>query len=146
MLLFSNLLKKWSENVKNICLFLGKIGFFGRVTKKFSGIWCVVSLSFATTYCYVFLCMDLYKAIQQMRQLSKENIPFSFSFMSYNSTKQHSEGIVSVRRARLRKREFIKHHKNAEIVEAYIDLDTMECKRFYQPLLMMFNGEKISLK
>ncbi|MBR2006369.1 MAG: hypothetical protein IKA01_00120 [Alistipes sp.] len=90
--------------------------------------------------------MDLYEAIRQMRQLSKENIPFSFSFMSYNSAEQHSEGIVSVRRARLQKRESIKHHKNAEIVEAYIDLDTMECKRFYQPLLMMFNGEKISLK
>ena len=103
-------------------------------------------MSFVTTSCDVILCMDLYKAIQEMRRLSKENIPFSFSFMSYNSTKQNSEGVVSVRRARLLKRESIEHHKNAEIVEAYIDLDTMECKRFYQPLLMLFNGEKISLK
>lgn len=81
-----------------------------------------------------------------MRRLSKENIPFGFSFMSYNSSAQCSEGVVTVRRARLLKRESIKHHKNAEIVEAYMDLDTMECKRFYQPLLMQFNGEKISLK
>lgn len=33
-LLFSDLLKRWSEKVQNISLFLGKIGFFGRVAKK----------------------------------------------------------------------------------------------------------------
>ena len=33
-----------------------------------------------------------------------------------------------------------------EIVEAYIDLETMQCRRFYQPLLMFFNGEKVVLR
>lgn len=66
--------------------------------------------------------------------------------MSYNSTERKSEGVVTVRRARLLKRESEKYHKNADIVEAYIDLDTMECKRFYQPLLMFFNGEKVVLQ
>ena len=90
--------------------------------------------------------MDLYDAIKEMRRLSSENISFGFSFMSYNSTERKSEGVVTVRRAILLKRESEKYHKNADIVEAYIDLDTMECKRFYQPLLMFFNGEKVVLQ
>ena len=51
-----------------------------------------------------------------------------------------------MRRARLLKRERIEHHKHAEIVEAYIDLETMQYRRFYQPLLMFFNGEKVVLR
>ena len=90
--------------------------------------------------------MNLYDAIKEMRRLSSENKSFGFSFMSYNSTERKSEGVVTVRRARLLKRESDKYHKNADIVEAYIDLDTMECKRFYQPLLMFFNGEKVVLQ
>lgn len=80
-----------------------------------------------------------------MRRLTAEGKSFSFSFMSYNSDKGTSEGVVEVRRARLRKRETKEHHRNAGMVEAYTDLDTMEPRRFYQPLLMSFNGEKTVL-
>lgn len=90
--------------------------------------------------------MDLYEAIKEMRRLSAENVPFSFSFMSCNLTANSSEGVVTVRRARLLKRESVKHHKHAEIVEAYLDLDTMESRRFYQPLLMAFNGKRVVLQ
>ena len=90
--------------------------------------------------------MDLSDAITELRRLSSETTSFGISFMSYNSTERKSEGVVTVRRARLLKRESEKYHKNADIVEAYIDLDTMECKRFYQPLLMFFNGEKVVLQ
>ncbi|MBQ2993689.1 MAG: hypothetical protein IJE21_07300 [Alistipes sp.] len=90
--------------------------------------------------------MDLYDAIKEMRRLSAENRPFGFSFMSCNLTDRSSEGVVTVRHARLLKRESVKYHKNAEIVEAYLDLDTMESRRFYQPLLMYFNGEKVVLR
>ena len=90
--------------------------------------------------------MDLYDAIHQMRELSKEGKSFEFSFMSYNSTDGTSDGVVLVHHARLLKRERIENHKDAEIVEAYINLDTMEPRRFYQPLLMTFNGQKVTLK
>lgn len=90
--------------------------------------------------------MNLYEAIREMRRISAEKGVFSFSFMSYNSAAQRSDGVVIVRRARLLKRETIKHHKNAEIVEAFIDLDTMQPKRFYQILLMSFNGQKVNLR
>lgn len=90
--------------------------------------------------------MDLYEAIKQMRKLSAEGTPFSFTFMSYNATAGTSDGIIEVRRARLRKREKSEHHRDAEIVEAYLDLDTMQPRRFYQPLLMSFNGVKVKLQ
>lgn len=90
--------------------------------------------------------MDLYDAIKEMRRLSSEGKSFSFTFMSYNSTESKSDGIVAVHHARLLKRERKENHRDAEMVEAYLNLDTMEVRRFYQPLLMTFNGEKVTLK
>lgn len=89
--------------------------------------------------------MTVFQAIEEMRKLTNEGKMFSFSFMSYNSTKGISEGIVYVEHARLRNRECISFHKYADFVESYLDLDTMQPRRFYQPLLMTFNGEKLSL-
>lgn len=93
-----------------------------------------------------FCTMDLYDAIKEMRRLSSEGKSFSFTFMSYNSSKGTSEGIVSVQHGRLRKRERAEFHADAEMVEAYTDLDTMADRRFWQPLLMTFNGEKVILQ
>ena len=93
----------------------------------------------------IFEAMNVYEAIREMRRLTAEGIPFSFSFMSYNSDSGKSDGIVEVRRAKLRKRESASHHRYADFVEAYTDLDTMEPRRFYQPLLMTFNGQKTIL-
>lgn len=90
--------------------------------------------------------MDVYEAIDRMRRLSAEGQTFSFSFMSCNLSAGTSEGVVNVPHARLRKREKKEFHRHADMVEAYINLDTLECRRFYQPLLMTFNGEKVTLR
>lgn len=90
--------------------------------------------------------MDVYEAIDKMRQLTAEGKSFSFSFMSCNLSTCTSEGVVYVSHARLRKRERKEFHLHADMVEAYINLDTLECRRFYQPLLMTFNGEKVTLR
>lgn len=90
--------------------------------------------------------MDLYEAIHRGRELSKAGKPFSFSFMSYNSQVGTSEGVVEVRNGRFLSREDKRHHRDAEIVERYINLDTMETRHFYQPLLMTFEGEKVILQ
>lgn len=90
--------------------------------------------------------MDVYEAIDKMRRLSSEGKTFNFSFMSCNLSAGTSEGVVYVPHARLRKRECREHHLHADMVEAYINLDTMENRRFYQPLLMTFNGEKVTLR
>ena len=102
----------------------------------------VLSLPPAAGY---FCPMKLFEAIKQMRELTKAREPFSFSFMSYNATSQSSGGIVEVRHARLSPRTMEAHHQHAEIVEEYVNVDTGEPRRFYQPLLMSFNGQKVEL-
>ena len=89
--------------------------------------------------------MNVYEALTEMRRLSEEDRSFSFSFMSYNPTKGTSDGIVYVRRGVLRHRETKEHNKNADIIEGYTDLETGEPRRFYQPLRMTFNGQKLIL-
>jgi hypothetical protein len=89
--------------------------------------------------------MNVFEAITEMRRLSREGGSFSFSFMSYNPTKGTSDGVVYVHRGVLRKRESEDYNRNAELIEAYTDLETGEPRRFYQPLLMTFNGQKLIL-
>lgn len=89
--------------------------------------------------------MKLYEAIDEMRRLSKEGIPFSFTYMSYNSTKGTSDGIVHVQQARLVKRESEQFNKFAEDQERYYNLTTGEVRRFWHPLLMFLNGETVKI-
>lgn len=86
--------------------------------------------------------MKIWDAIREMRRLSKENTPFSFTYMSYSIQTGHSEGVVHVRRARLLQRESLKFNQYAEDMERYLNLDTGEARHFWQPLLMSFDGEK----
>ena len=81
-----------------------------------------------------------------MRRLSAEGVPFGFTFMSYDATARVSKGVIEVRHARLLKREKQENHRDAEFVEAYLDLDTCQARRFYQTLLMSFNGQKVVLQ
>ena len=97
-------------------------------------------------FCQVkFALVKLYDAIHEMRRLTREGVPFSFTYMSYNQTKGTSDGIIHVRSAKLRKRESREFNRNAEDQEAYLNLDTNEPRRFWHPLLMEFNGEKVTL-
>jgi hypothetical protein len=90
--------------------------------------------------------LTVFKAINEMRELSAKGISFSFSFMSYNQSKQTSEGIVEVRNARFRNKSPMVFYENSELMEPYYDLDINEPRRFYQPTLMTFNGRKVTLK
>lgn len=96
-------------------------------------------------YPIIFASVKLYDAIHEMRRLTREGVPFSITYMSYNSTKGTSDGIITVRSAKLRKRESRESNRNAEDQEAYLNLDTNEPRRFWHPLLMEFNGEKVTL-
>ncbi len=89
--------------------------------------------------------MTVYEAIEDMRRKSKNKEFFSFTFMSYNSSKNHSDGIVSVRNARLRKRPVKADNKNHEYQLSYFDFDEMQPKQFWIPLLMAYNGQKVDL-
>lgn len=87
----------------------------------------------------------VYQAINEMQDLSKQDRPFSFSFMSYSDTKQTTQGVCTVRRARLKLTDKREQYHNADALIEYIDLDTMEHRRFYIPALMTFNGQRLIL-
>ena len=89
--------------------------------------------------------MDVYTAIHRMREMSDRGIACSFTYMSYSEDNNKSHGIVEVLHGRLRKQSAVKDNRNADIMLNYIDLDTNEYRRFYQPLLMEFEGQKLEL-
>lgn len=89
--------------------------------------------------------MDVYTAIHQMREMSERGIAFSFSYMTYSEDDNKSHGVVEVLHGRLRKQSQVKNNRNTDIMLNYIDLDTNEYRRFYQPLLMEFEGQKLEL-
>ena len=89
--------------------------------------------------------MTVFQAINEMRDLSKKEIPFGFTFMTWSETKQSCDGIKEVRRARLKNRTKEADFLNTEMIEEYIDLDTLEHRRFYHPGLMTFNGKKLQI-
>lgn len=89
--------------------------------------------------------LTVYEAISAMRKLSAQGQEVSFSFMSYSESRQETEGIVEVRRARLRPRSQDADFLNGDLLEPYTDLDTLELRRFNIPTLMTFNGQKTTL-
>ena len=92
------------------------------------------------------LCvMDVFKAIEEMRRLSALRESFSFSYMSYSHTRRKSDGIVTVRRARLCKQDRKERNQYADYMLDYTDLDTGETASCWQPLLLTFNETELEL-
>lgn len=89
--------------------------------------------------------LTVYEALNAMRKRSAQQQPFSFSFMSYDRTRQRTDGIIEVRRAVLKRRTQEADYLNADMIEEYIDMDTLEHRRFYHPTLMTFNGQRLQL-
>jgi hypothetical protein len=89
--------------------------------------------------------LTVYQAIDEMRRLSREDIPFSFTFMSYSDRSDTSHGIVEVQKARLKNRTKEADWHNSEMMEEYIDLNTFDHRRFYHCTLMSFNGNRLKL-
>lgn len=90
--------------------------------------------------------MNIYTAIEEMRRLSERRESFSFSFMSYSHTRRKSDGVMTVRRARLCKQSRKERNRYADYMLNYIDLDTGERASCWQPLLLTFNDEELELK
>lgn len=84
-------------------------------------------------------------ALKRMRDLSERDIPFSLGFYKCNTTNGSSEGYKVVSQAILRKGYRSDQSNKADILIGYIDYDQKEKERwFYLPLLMMFNGNKVT--
>lgn len=85
----------------------------------------------------------VFDAIREMRQISKKQGSFSMVFMSYSRSRGKSDGIVEISNARLRPQDN-PGGKYSDHMLNYVDTDTGEAHRLWQPLLMYFNGNKIS--
>lgn len=89
--------------------------------------------------------MDVYAAIDEMRRLSARRESFSFSFVSFSISRRKSEGVVTVRRARLCKQSRRERNQYSDYMLDYIDLETGERHTCWQPLLLTFNEQELEL-
>lgn len=89
--------------------------------------------------------INLYDAISQMRLLSKEGREFSIAFMSCDTTREKSSGLVELPRVRLRSGAGDDVYKNSQYMINYLNIETNIPGRFYQVLLMYFNGMRVEL-
>lgn len=85
--------------------------------------------------------IKLRDAITQMRKLSELNVPFSFSFITFNEQLQTSNGYKVVDKAILRAGYRANQSDKSNILIAYSDYSDQRVDRqFYLPLLMTFNN------
>jgi len=89
--------------------------------------------------------MTVYEAIAEMRRLTDRRESFSFSYMSYSMERKKSSGIVTVPRAILRAQMTKETNKFADYLLNYFDLNLMENRVCWQPLIMTFNNEPLEL-
>lgn len=85
-------------------------------------------------------------ALQRMRALSEQNIPFSFGFITCNTTKGTTKGYKVIDKALLRPGMSSSQSNLSDVLIGYIDYDdasTDKNRWFYYPLLMMFNGQQV---
>ena len=82
----------------------------------------------------------VYDALKQMRKLSNDNIPFSFSFVSCNLTKGTGGEVKTITTAKLRTGLSLEKGIKSQSLIGYIDLETNKQRWFYLPLLLTFNN------
>ncbi len=83
------------------------------------------------------------KAMQIMRELSAQNIPFTIKFISFNATDKISKGIVEEKNIILMQGYRRNQSKKADVLASFMRMGTDENRQFYWPLLCELNGRKI---
>lgn len=88
------------------------------------------------------------EALKRMRDLTANNIPFSFGFITYNSKNAVSKGYRLIGKGLLRASMRPEQSDKSDVLIAYLDCDdsSEDKNRFFSyPLLMMFNGKKVQI-
>lgn len=83
------------------------------------------------------------RAMEIMRELSRQNIPFDMEFISLNETEKSSRGIVQEKQVLLAPGYRRNQSKKADILASFVRTQTNENRQFYWPLLCGLNGRKI---
>jgi hypothetical protein len=89
--------------------------------------------------------INIYDAITQMRYLTKQGQTFSIAFMSCDTSKEKSSGFIELPKVKLRSGASDDAFRNSQHIINYLNVETNIPGRFYQILLMYFNGLKIEL-
>jgi len=89
--------------------------------------------------------INIYDAISQMRKLSRAGETFSIAFMSCDTSREKSSGMVELVKVKLRAPAADDAYKNAQYIINYLNVETNIPGQFYQILLMYYNGMRITL-
>lgn len=89
--------------------------------------------------------MTVYKAIAAMREQSAKKIPFTIDFVTYSMQRNESNGVRTIRRARISKRPPAGKNKYGEQMLNILCLDTLDEIQIWQPLLIFYEGHKLTL-
>ena len=89
--------------------------------------------------------INIYDAISQMRKLSKDDKTFSIAFMSCDTSREKSSGMVELTKVKLRSSAPDDAFKNSQYMINYLNVETNIPGQFYQILLMYYNGMRITL-
>lgn len=87
--------------------------------------------------------ISVLKAMEVMRTLSRDNVPFSFSFYSYDESRKSSDGLKRETNVLLAQGYRRNQSDKSEVLASFIRLDTGERRHFYIPLITELNGIKI---
>ena len=80
-----------------------------------------------------------------MRDATKNGKDFSIGFMSCDTSRETSAGFVELPKVRLRSGTAEDAFRNSQYIVNYLNVETNIPGRFYQILLMYFNGLKVIL-
>lgn len=86
--------------------------------------------------------IDLYAAIEQMKQISNAGGTFSMKFRKYNRKKGEGGDLVSINAARLRAKTSDDKIQNSSYKLFFVDTDTGQAANCWQILITEFNGKK----
>jgi hypothetical protein len=89
--------------------------------------------------------INIFDAIAKMRDLTKRGEHFSMAFMSCDTSREQSKGLIEVPKARLRSAAAENAYRNSEHILDYLDVETNIPGRCYQILLMYFNNTRIEI-
>lgn len=87
--------------------------------------------------------VSLMKAMEIMRQMSRDNVPFSISYCALNESSKSSEGIKIEKNIILQQGYRRNQSDKHDILVSFLRIETGERRQFHLPLLMSFNGIKI---
>lgn len=83
------------------------------------------------------------RAMEIMRAFSRDNVPFSFAYYSFNDSEKNSQGIKREKNVLLAQGYRRNQSSKSEILASFLRLDTGERRQFYIPLILELNGMKV---